>query len=262
MEKDFSIFFSTQSIIVFILVLTRVSGMLATAPLFSTYPMPAQVKAGLAAMSAFLMYPFIMQAVHFELPNNLILLSLLLLKELMIGAMIGFCASLIFTGIQIGGHILSIQIGLAISEALDPTTGQQSPIVGQFYLFIASMLFIYLNGHLWLFSTVQDSYRSIPIGFDFSFTTKITEQILYFTGQLFAIGFSTVMPIFQILLLTTLLMGVMSKIMPQMNIFMVAMPLKIYIGLALISILMTPTTTYLMGLISELLKNLHNIFVF
>ncbi|OGI00924.1 MAG: flagellar biosynthetic protein FliR [Candidatus Melainabacteria bacterium GWF2_37_15] len=262
MDKDLSIFFSTESIIVFILVLTRLSGMLATAPLFSTFPIPMQVKAGIAALSAFIMYPFVLQAINFDLPNNLILLSILLIKELLVGVMIGFCASLIFTAVQIGGQILSMEMGLAIAEALDPTTGQQSPIVGQFYLFIASMTFIYLNGHQWLFSTVQESYLSIPAGLDFNFTTRLIEQIVYFTSQLFTIAFSIVMPIFQILFIVTLLMGFMAKVMPQMNIFMVAMPVKIYIGLILVSMLMPPTMQYLMRLISTMLEQLHSIFVF
>lgn len=236
--------------------------MLATAPLFSTFPVPMQVKIGLAALSAFIMYPFVLQTVSFELPNDLILLSSLLFKELLIGVMIGFCASLIFTGIQIGGQILSIQMGLAIANALDPVTKQQVPIVGQFYLFMASMVFIYLNGHLWLFSTVQASYTSIPAGLNFDFTSQLTGQIIYFASQLFVIAFSIIMPIFQVLFITTILMGFMAKVMPQMNIFMVAMPMKIYVGLALVSMLMLPTMSYLMRLISQTLETLRGIFIF
>jgi len=262
MDKDLSIFFSTESIIVFILVLTRLSGMLATAPLFSTFPIPKQIKIGLSALIAFIMYPFVLQSVVFELPTDLVFLTYLLVKELAIGVMIGFCASLIFTGIQIAGQILSIQMGLAIANALDPVTKQQVPIVGQFYLFMASMVFIYINGHLWLFSTIQDSYLSFPIGLNFDFSQQLTGQILYFSSQLFNVAFSIIMPIFQVLLLTTLLMGFMAKVMPQMNVFMVAMPLKIYIGLSMVSFLMLPTMTYLNQLIKTMMEDLQGIFVF
>lgn len=262
MEKDLSIFFSNESIIVFLLVLTRLSSMFATAPLFSTFPLPMQIKVGISALSAFIMYPFVLQNISFEIPNDLIMLSCLLFKEILIGSMIGFCASLIFTGIQVGGQILAMQMGLAIANALDPVTKQQVPIVGQFYLFLASMTFIYLNGHLWLFSTVQESYLSIPVGLNFDFTAKLAEQILYFASQLFVVAFSIIMPIFQVLFLTTLLMGFMAKVMPQMNIFMVAMPLKIYIGLVLISMTMLPTMSYLTRLISTMMENLQVIFIF
>lgn len=262
MNHDLSIFFSTESIIVFILVLTRLSGMLMTAPLFSTFPIPMQVKGGIAVLCAFIMYPFVLQISDISMPNDLIMLSGLVFKELLVGFLIGFCASLIFTGIQIGGQILSIQMGLAIANALDPVTKQQVPIVGQFYLFLASIVFIYINGHQWLFSTIHESYLSIPVGLNFDFTARIVEQITYFASQLFTIAFSIIMPIFQILFITTLLMGFMAKIMPQMNIFMVAMPLKIYIGLALMSVLLPPTAYYLIRLIKDMLLTLEGIFIF
>ncbi len=235
--------------------------MLATAPLFSTFPLPAQVKIGIAALAAFIMYPFVMQNVNFAVPTDLIMLTTLLLKELLVGIMIGFSASLIFIGIQMGGHLLSVQMGLAIARALDPVTGVQAAIVGQFYLFIASMIFIYVNGHQWLFSAIHESFVSIPVGLNFEFAGPIIEKIIFFFSQLFVSAFSLVMPIFQILLLITILMGFIAKIMPQMNIFMVAMPFKIYVGLSLLAILLPPTSIYLMHFIKNMLTDLNGIFM-
>jgi len=261
MLSDFSVFFSTKSIIVFVLVLTRLSGMLATAPLFSTFPVPMQVKGALAAICAFIMYPFVMQSASFPVPTDLIGLSYLLFKELLIGVVIGFSASLIFTCVQIGGQLLSIQMGLAIANALDPITKQNVPIVGQFYLFLASMVFISINGHQWLFSSIHESFTSMPIGLNFDFSGPLVYKIIYFFSQLFTTAFSLIMPVFEILLLITMLMGFMAKIMPQMNIFMVALPFKIYIGLALMAILMPPTAAYLMDLLNNMLIDLNGIFM-
>lgn len=261
MTHDFSIFFSTGSIITFILVLSRLTGMLATAPLFSTFPIPMQLKVGLAALCAFIMYPFVLQNSNFIAPTDLISLSVLLFKETAVGVLIGFAASLLFTAVEIGGQILSIQMGLAIASALDPVTKQHSPIVGQFYMFIASIVFITLNGPHWLFTTVYDSYHSIPIGLDFSFSGQITQQLLYFAGQLFLIAFSIIIPIFAILIIKTILLGVIAKILPQLNIFMVAMPSQIYVGLVFMLLLMPSTTIYLSKLFNELLTNINSIFV-
>lgn len=260
--QDFSIFFSTESIIIFILVLSRLTGMLATAPLISTFPIPMQLKVGLGAVCAFIMYPFILQNTsNFVAPHDLIALSVLLFKETAVGILIGFAASLIFTAVEIGGQVLSMQMGLAMANALDPITKQHTPIVGQFYLFIAGIVFILLNGPQWLFSTVYDSYHSIPIGMDFSFSGEITQQLLYFAGQLFMIAFSIIIPIFSVLFVKTILIGIVSKIMPQMNIFMIAMPAQIYVGLVLMLILMPSTAIYLRSLFKELLENLNGIFV-
>ncbi|MFH0702911.1 MAG: flagellar biosynthetic protein FliR [bacterium] len=261
MNQDLSTFFSFQSLLVFLLVMARVSGMISTAPLLSTFPIPMMAKAGLAALSAFIMYPFVLKISLFQMPNDLITMSIMIFKELFVGILIGFCAELIFIGIQIGGQLLSIQMGLAIANALDPVTKQQVPVVGQFYLFMASMVFIYLNGHHWLFSCVSESYNTIPIGINFEFVTNIVPKILYFTSQLFAIAFNLTIPIFGMLFIIDIALALVSKIMPQMNIFMVGLPLKIYVGLALMGFFMSTTAVYLTGLMGNMLNSLKNIFI-
>lgn len=260
MNQDFSVLFSTQSLIVFLLVVSRISGMLTTAPLFSTFPIPMMVKAGLAALVAFIMYPFVLHISNFQMPHDMISMSVLIFKEILIGVLIGFSANLIFVGIQIGGQLLSIQMGLAVAEALDPVTKQHVPIIGQFYLFTASMLFIFLNGHQWLFSSVYSSYHSIPIGLNFEFTAEVVQKILYFTSQLFNIAFSIIMPIFGLLFIIDIALAFISKMMPQMNIFMVGLPLKIYLGIILMSTFLVTTAGYLSGMIKMLLENLRSIF--
>jgi flagellar biosynthetic protein FliR len=153
-----------------------------------------------------------------------------------------------------------MQMGLAVAEALDPVTKQQVPIIGQFYLFTASTLFIFLNGHQWLISCVYRSYHSIPIGYNFEFTAELVQKLLYFTSQLFSIAFSIIMPIFGLLFVIDIALAFISKLMPQMNIFMVGLPLKIYVGMILMSIFITTTAVYLSRLIQMLLENVSNIF--
>ena len=245
MEHDLSIFFSMKSIIIFILVMSRISGMLSTAPLFSTFPIPLQLKIGLTGLVSFLIYPFVLQTSTCPMPQDLIMLSAMTFKELFIGILIGFCAQLIFIGIEIGGQLLSMQMGLAIAEALDPVTRQQVPVIGQFYLYVASLVFIFMNGHHWLFSGVYSSYKTLPIGLNFDFTAGVAEKIIFFTSQIFYIAFSVIMPIFAFLLIIDIALGFISKMMPQMNIFMVSLPLKIYVGLVFMSLFMPSTAVYL-----------------
>jgi len=261
MNHDISILFSMKSMIVFILVISRISGMLATAPLFSTFPIPMPVKASLATLTAFIIYPMVLQYSDFPIPHDLISLSLMVTKELFIGILIGFCTQLIFIGIQIGGQLLSMQMGLAIAETLDPVTSQQVPIIGQFYLYIASLAFIHLDGPHWLFSTIFSTYKSIPMGLSFEFTADITQKVLIFTSQIFAIAFGIVMPLFSILFIIDIALGFVSKIMPQMNIFMVSIPLKIILGIIIMNLFLPTTAVYLTNLISQLLETLGNIFI-
>lgn len=258
--KDFSIFFSIDSIIVFVLIFARMSGMLVTAPLFSTFPVPMQVKVGLSASCAFLMYPFVIQHCNFITPKDLVSLSMLMFKEVAVGVLIGFAISLIFTAIEIAGQLISVEMGLSMASALDPVTHQNVPIVGQLYLFMASLIFISINGHHYLFSTVYDSFRSIPMDMNFVFSSHITEQLLIFSSKIFLIAFSVIVPIYLILFIVTVLMGIVSKILPQMNVFMLAIPVKIYIGLSLMILLLTSTAAYISKIFGDLLINISGIF--
>lgn len=261
MNRDLLVLLSPESVIIFILVLSRISGLIASAPLFSTFPIPVMVKVGLSALVSFVMYPFVSQNTNFYMPDNVIVLSIMVFKEVFVGILTGFCANLVFTGIMIGGQLLSMQMGLTMAESFDPSTHQRVPVVGQLYLFIASMIFIQLNGHQWLFSSIYDSYNAIPIGISFEFSTAAISKILYITSQLFNIAFRIIMPIFGVLFVTDIALAFMAKIMPQMNIFMVGIPLKIFVGLVLMSLFMTTTSNYLINFISDFLLLIQNLFV-
>lgn len=258
--NDIAAILSIKSLIVFLLVTSRVSGMIATAPLFSTFPIPMQLKACLCALIGFIMYPFILQTSHFQVPNDLITMSILMFKEVFIGILIGFCGSLIFVGVQIGGQLISMEMGLTIAAAMDPVTRQSTPVIGQIYLYTASIIFISINGHHWLFNTVYGSYHSIPIGMNFDFSTEIYQKILYFTSQLFSIAFRLIIPLFGILFVIDIALAFTSKMMPQMNIFMVSLPLKIYLGLTLMIFFMTTSAVFLSQLIHSLLDYIQGIF--
>lgn len=258
---SYSNFFTMESMIVFLLVMSRLSGMMATAPFYSTFPAPMQTKAGLIAMIAFIMHPFVLQHSHFVMPHDLFSMTILTFKELFTGILIGFCANLIFIGIQTGGQLLSTQMGLSIANTIDPMTRQQIPVIGQFYLYISGLLFVTLGCDKWLFTSVYESYRAIPIGMDLHFIPKIVPSILFYTSQIFVISFGLIMPIFAMLLLVDMALGFMSKLMPQMNILMVAMPLKIWIGLILMSLFMNNITIYIGNLMQAWLQSIGNIFI-
>lgn len=261
MPQDLLTLISDKNIIIFVLVLTRISAMLSTAPFFSTFPMPMQVKAMLAALTAFCIYPFIASSAATVVPTEMLTLTILLLRELFIGVLIGFCANLIFSAVQLGGQLLSIQMGLSVSNVLDPVTQQHVPIVGQFYLFIASMMFLYISGHHYLFNGIAESYNVLPIAMSFAMKTGITEKIISMTSMIFSLSFSLVLPIYGILFITDIALGFVSKMMPQMNIFMVSLPLKIYAGLLLLMLFIPTTAVYLAQVIQSSLQSIIALFI-
>lgn len=253
---------SPEKVIYFVLVMTRISGMMATAPLISTYPIPPQIKACLTALVAFIIYPLIAKVSPIEhMPTDLLGLGIMSLKEVIVGSIIGFCMNLIFVSIQIAGQLISIQMALAISDILDPVTKTQTPVIGQFYLFIAMIVFLYINGDHYLFTSVVDSYNLIPIDANFILQGALVEKIIFFTSQIFVIAFSVVMPVYSVLLIMTVLLGFTSKMMPQMNIFTLAMPFKIYVGIALMAIFITKTYSFMATTIENLLISVNGMFI-
>lgn len=253
--------FSAQNIIVFIIVLTRLSGLITTAPLFSTYPIPPQVKVWLVALIAFIMYPMVVAKSSFIVPTNMIALTLFLIKEFIIGALIGFIANFIFAGVQMSGQFLSQQIGLAMSNVLDPATQSQVPVIGEFYLLLTTMLFLVLNAHQMLFTTVYQSFITIPPGINLLFAPAMVDQVLHLSSDIFLIALKVVLPIFCVLFVLEVLLGVLAKMIPQMNIFMVAIPVKIYVGLILMILFAPPMAGYLRNLIENHMSTLLKMFM-
>ena len=231
-----------------------------SAPLLSTYPIPMQVKIWLAAVIAFILFPIVQANTNFVAPNSVPVLTLVLFKEFMISYAIGFCANILFIGIELGVNTFTIQMGLSADQALNPTSGGNSPVITQAFTYLASMMFIALSAHQWLFAAIYNSFKSFPIGFTFSFSASLVEQIVIVTGQIFTIGLSIALPIFGILFITDVLLGFTSKMMPQMNIFMVSLPLKIYLGLLLSLMFMRPMAEQMISIIGQFLTKIVAIF--
>ena len=257
---NLDILFSPFNIIMFMAIFTRISGLFASAPLFSTYPIPMQVKVWLAACIAFILFPIVQYNTNFVVPNSVPALTIILFKEYLIGYAMGFCANILFVGIELGVNTFAVQMGLSADQALNPTSGGNSPVITQAYTLLAIALFLFLGAHQWLFSALYNSFKSMPIGYAFTFTPEMVGQIVIITSQIFKVGLSIALPIFGILFITDVLLGFTSKMMPQMNIFMVSMPLKIYLGLLLSFIFIRPMAEYIAVLIEQFMTKISMLF--
>ena len=254
------VLFSTSNILLFMAIITRLSGLFMSAPLLSKYPIPTQVKVWLAATIAFILFPIVQANTNFIAPNSVPVLTVILFKEFMIGYAIGFCANILFIGIEMGVNTFTIQMGLSADQAFNPTSGGNSPVITQALTYMASMLFIVLGAHQWLFAAIYNSFKSMPVGFAFSFSPTLVDQIVIITGQIFSVGLAIALPIFGILFITDVLLGFTSKMMPQMNIFMVSLPLKIYLGLLLSLMFMRPMAEQMAVIIGQFLTKIAAIF--
>jgi len=252
--------FSANNIIVFMLVFTRLSGLFVSAPFFSTISSPTLVKVWFSGLISFILYPMVLSSKTFLLPRNITEFIILILLEFFVGYLIGFCANLIIEATRMVGSILSIQMGLSISEALDPATGVSSNILSRIYIYFATMIFLFTGASDMLFASMYSSFSAIPMGVLTIFDGNVVESMIHLFSYLFKIAFGVALPIFAVLLVCDVLLGLMSKMMPQMNIYMVAIPVKIYIGLFLIFVMLSAVHVYLTGAMGDYMSAINALF--
>ena len=234
--------------------------MIQTAPFFSTIQTPTMTKIWFSALCAFIMYPLVFASKNYIMPRNMPEFLILIAFEFLIGYLIGFVANLILEGVRMAGNIFSIQMALSMSEALDPTTGISSNELSRIYIYLTTLIFLATGAYQMLFMAVFGSFSSLPIGNFPFFDPQTIGSLLVLFAQLFKIAFGIALPVFSVLLISDILLGMMSKMMPQMNIYMVAIPVKIYIGLFLILAFLSATNVYLQGVIKNYMEALSLIF--
>lgn len=252
--------FSPKNIVVFMLIFTRMSGLFATAPFFSTFQMPEQVKIWFCALISFILYPILSAKAHFIMPHSMPEFAVLIAIEFAIGFALGFLANLLFVGVQMVGELISIQMGLSMANILDPVSGESTTVISNLYVYLVTLVFLGLGAYEYLFAAVYKSFFVLPVGLEGTFNSGIIEGALLLSGKMFQIAFGLAMPIFSVLLVCDILLGLMSKVMPQMNIFMVSLPFKVFLGLVLILIFLKGSTSYLTDVIAEYLQAILGLF--
>ncbi|WP_050614791.1 flagellar biosynthetic protein FliR [Bacillus testis] len=227
---------SLQAFPGFLLVLVRVSCFFVTMPIFSYKTVPAMQRIGLSIFLAWIMY-YTLDIPKIELDSRFILL---VLKEATVGLMIGFIAYMILAAIQIAGGLIDFQMGFSIANVIDPQTGAQSPLTGQ-YLYTFSLLFLLAtNGHHLLLDGIFNSYSFIPI--DQLFIHFGNEHMFWFVvksfNKAFIIAFQMALPVVGSLFIVDIALGILARTVPQLNIFVVGMPVKLIVSFVVLFIVM------------------------
>ncbi len=251
---------SAKNIVIYMLVFTRLTGLMQSAPFFSTIQAPMATRLWFSAAVAFILYPIVQVSKAYIMPSGMPEFIILIAMEFFVGYLIGFSANLVLEGARMSGSIISIQTGLSISEALDPVSGVNSNELSRIYIYLATLIFLMTGAYQMLFVAVFNSFSAIPMGTFIVFDSNIIHSLVQLFAQIFKIAFGIALPIFSVLLICDILLGLMSKMMPQMNIYMVALPVKIYIGLFLILAFLSATNVYLQGVIENYIKAINMIF--
>lgn len=200
-----------------------------TMPIFKSKSVPVLFKAGLALAASMVLFPILNLKVFPEL-TSVISFGIGAIGEILLGITIGLAVNLVFAGIQLAGQLAGYQMGMALANVMDPNSSIQIPILAQFNQMFALLIFLTVNAHHWFLRALADSYRLVP-PFGFQVSNSLMELIVQLAGSMFVIGLKIGAPIIAVLLLTSIAFGLIARTVPQMNVFFVAMPLKIFIGL-------------------------------
>lgn len=246
--------FDPKDVVAFVLVLMRAAGIFLTAPVFSSRNIPVMVKASWILLVAFLVFP-VVDFKSLPLPSSGIPLTMAVIRELLIGFSIGLGATLIFTGIQLAGQIVDIQMGLGMVNIIDPTTNIQISAMGQYYFMVATLVFLAVNGHHVLLRGVVDSFNILPLG-QAHFSTALGTEMMNLFSQVFFIAFRVGAPVIGALFITNMALGVVARTVPQMNVFIVGMPLNLAVGFLITAVSMGFFTFILQGLFNGMYRDL------
>lgn len=219
----------------FLLVLFRVAGVMAVAPVFGSAIAPAPVKIFLSLVISVLFFPLV-QGQGASLAHDAGSMVLAVGGELLVGLLIGFAASLLFAGVQLGGHLIDQELGILQANFLDPILNEQISIVGQFKVLLATLVYLLINGHHLLIGAVSESFRAVPLtGLRLSqgAVMHVSDTLM---RDVFRMGLEIAAPALVTLFLVTIAMAFMARTAPEMNIFALSFLLRIAVGLVVIAL--------------------------
>ena len=242
-------------IALFLLVLTRVSGLFIISPFFGSLNIPAYFRVAAALLIALVIFPVLSGSSAVYAPANIMLFAVTVVGELFIGWLIGFVAYISFAAINMGGKIMDMQVGFAVVNVVDPTSGQQIPLIGSFLYNLGVIVLLVTNGHHMILAALVESFNVISLG-AMEGNLSLPMMIANFTSAIFLTGMKIAMPVTFAILLTNVGLGILSRTMPQMNIFVVGLPLQLGIGIMMLSMILPFYVLFLDVLFNEMYGNI------
>lgn len=226
----------------------RILALVASAPFFGARGIPASAKIGLAFVLTILVSPMLgpMPAVSPSSGQGI----LILVHQLLIGFAMGIAIRVVFSAVEMAGHIMGLQMGLGFATFFDPQNSAQIPVMGQFMGLIAMLLFLAINGHLLVLTALMESFRVLPVGL-LEISSKGWYTLVLWGGEIFRAGLWISMPVLAVLMMTNIALAVLTRAAPQLNIFAVGFPLTLAVGFIALSFSITYFLPQFSGMIEQ-----------
>jgi flagellar biosynthetic protein FliR len=224
--------FGAQRVLAFFLVLARLSPLFILAPLFSSKLVPARVRGVIAVGLAIGLSP-VVTAGHPDLPTDVMGIASLVGKELLVGAAFGYALAATFSALAVAGSFLDTSIGFSYGGLVDPVNGNQSAVLSTAYSMIGLMVFIAISGEAWVIRGIARTYDVVGL-LDYPSLGRMVAGAGAAFVQIFASAIEICGPVLLALVLTDAAFGVVSRVVPNLNVFQVGLPAKVVVGLVLI----------------------------
>jgi flagellar biosynthetic protein FliR len=238
----------------FFLVFLRIGAIFMSMPVFDSESIPVLIKLALSLATALVLFP-LLKLNPAPVFASLVTFCLGVAGEIIIGIAIGFAVKLVFAGIQLAGLLTGYQMGLAIANVMDPATSEQIPLLAQLNQLVALLIFITINAHYWFFRALAESFRLVPpLGVHLG--NSLMEQITHLGGNMFLIAVQVGAPVIAALLIASVSFGLIARTVPQMNVFIVAIPLQIAVGLLFLGFSLPYFSAFLKKIFGGLGQNL------
>jgi flagellar biosynthetic protein FliR len=242
--------FSEQQVAGFFLVLARVSPLFLLAPLFSSKMVPGRARGVIAVALTVGILPVVQ---HGRIDLSILGFGGLILKELLVGLAFAYALSALFAAMQAAGALLDTLIGFSFGAMVDPVTGTQSTVLSQMYALFGVAIFITLGGDGWVVKGLARTYEAIPLSEAPAIGSMVEGAQMAFSG-IFVAAFMIGAPVLIALIIVDAAFGVVSRVVPQLNIFAVGFPAKMIVGLILIGASLPFVDDFLGGRLHETLS--------
>jgi flagellar biosynthetic protein FliR len=224
--------FGITNIAGFFLVLARIGPLFVVAPMFSSRMVPPRVRTVVAVGIAIGLYPLALAGQ--QVPNEAGAIVGLIVKELLVGLAFATTIAILFAAIESAGGILDFMVGFAFGGSLDPITGNQSAVLSRLYSLVAIAIFIAVNGDAWLIQGLSRTFDLVPLTGSPDFAS-IAEGVVAVFTTIFTSAIEVAAPVMIACVLTDVAFGVVSRVVPQLNVFAVGFPVKVIVGLLVVA---------------------------
>jgi flagellar biosynthetic protein FliR len=225
----------------FLVILARMAAMIGALPIFTSSQAAIRLRLGLAVTISLVLFPVLDLSLSTSQTTGGGLI-LLVVRETLLGLLMGFVVQLVFFAVQFGGTIVGYQMGFAAANILDPQHQQQIPLLSQFQNVFAILLFLALDIHHMLIRLMARSFEILPPG-GIDLSGGAIPFVMELTGQMFVLGLQIIAPVMVVLMLSMFILGVMSRVFSQLQVFLLSFPINIALALIIIGLSMEMVLT-------------------